>query len=252
MRGNSAQEEILQEVFDKSVEQILNKPENKEKIEKIFNNFDFNLVKVQPLEILIILLRDTTATNNFKKFCLDKTIITIGDADLIIKFLCQTNFTDQELLEKLKQNFHMSSIIDIFLDCELNCHQPGYYNLACMQMKKLSEMPGVIEQTRLRVLSEKNASHSVALNHLVNEIHAVCIKQEQANEKNYDVKDVVKFLQSKGIQHEVCIKVRNLFDRRNSNRVSHPSSDESITWEVTKEEYLDYYEHVGRCLDFLL
>ncbi|MFM7717775.1 MAG: hypothetical protein ACKO7A_35235, partial [Microcystis sp.] len=86
----------------------------------------------------------------------------------------------------------------------------------------------------------------------VNEIHAVCIKQEQANKKNYDVNDVVKFLQSKGIQHEVCIKVRNLFDRRNSNRVSHPGSDESIAWEVTKEEYLDYYEHVGRCLDFLL
>lgn len=252
VRGNSAQEEILQEVFDKSVEQILDKPENKEKIEKIFNDFDFNLVKVQPLEILIILLKDTTATDNFKKFCLDKTIITTGDADLIIKFLCQTNFTDQELLEKLKQNFHMSSIIDIFLDCELNCHQPGYYNLACMQMKKLSEMPDVLEQTRLRVLSEKSASYSVALNHLVNEIHAVCIKQEQANKRNYDVNDVVKFLQSKGIQHEVCIKVRNLFDRRNSNRVSHPGSDESIAWEVTKEEYLDYYEHVGRCLDFLL
>lgn len=252
VRGDSVQEEILQEVFDKSVEQILDKPENKEKIEKIFNDFDFNLVKVQPLEILIILLKDTTATNNFRKFCLDKTIITTGDADLIIKFLCQTKFADTKLLEKLKQNFHMSNIIGIFLDCKLNCHQPGYYNLACMHMKKLSEMPDVLEQTKLRVLSEKSASYSVALNHLVNEIHAVCIKQEQANKKNYDVNDVVKFLQSKGIQHEVCIKVRNLFDRRNSNRVSHPGSDESIAWEVTKEEYLDYYEHVGRCLDFLL
>jgi AbiA family abortive infection protein len=252
VRGDSAQEEILQEIFDKSVEQILDKPENKEKIEKIFHGFDFNLVKVQPLEILIILLKDTTATNNFKKFCLNKTVITTGDADLIIKCLCQTNFTDQELLEKLKQNLHMSSIIDVFLDCKLNCHQPGYYNLTCIQMKKLSEMPDVLEQTRLRALSEKCASYSVALNHLVNEIHAVCIKQEQKSKKNYDVNDVVKFLQSKGIQHEVCIKVRNLFDRRNSNRVSHPGSDESLAWEVTKEEYMDYYKHVGLCLDFLL
>ena len=210
------------------------------------------MVKVQPLEILIVLLKNTTATDNFRKFCLDKTIITTGDADLIIKFLCQTDFTNQELLEKMKQNFHMSKIIDIFLDCKLNCHQPGYYNLACMQMKKLSEMPDVLEQTKLRVLSEKSESYSVALNHLVNEIHAVCIKQEQANKKNYDVNDVVKFLQSNGIQHEVCIKVRNLFDRRNSNRVSHPGSDESLAWEVTKEEYLDYYKHIGRCLDFLL
>jgi len=252
VRGDSVQEEILQEVFDQSVEQILDKPENKEKIEEIFNGFDFNLVKVQPLEILIILLKDRTATDDFRKFCLDRTVITTGDADLIIKFLCQTDFADQELLEKLKQNSQMSSIIDIFIDQKLNCHQPGYYNLTCMQMKKLSEMPDVIEQTKLRILSEKISSYSVALNHLVNEIHAVCIKQEQANKKNYDVNDVVKFLQSKGIQHEVCIKVRNLFDRRNSNRVSHPGSDESLAWEVTKEEYLDYYEHVGQCLDFLL
>jgi len=78
-------------------------------------------------------------------------------------------------------------IIGIFLDGKLNCYQPGYYNLACMQMKKLSEMPDVIEQIKLRVLSEKSAFYSVALNHLVNEIHAVCIKQEQANKKNYDV-----------------------------------------------------------------
>lgn len=252
VRDNSVQEEILQEVFDKSVEQILNKPENKEKIEEIFNGFDFNLVKAQPLEILIILLKDANAVNKFKEFYLSKKIITIGDADLIVKFLCQTDFADQGFLEKLRQNFHMRSIVDIFLDGKLNCYQPGYYNLTCMQMRKLSDMPDVLEQTRLRVLSEKGASYSVALNHLVNEIHAVCIKQEQANKKTYDVNDVVKFLQLKGIHHEVCIKVRNLFDRRNSNRVSHPGSDESLAWEVTEEEYLDYYEHVGRCLDFLL
>ncbi|BAZ79188.1 AbiA family abortive infection protein [Sphaerospermopsis kisseleviana CS-549] len=254
IRGNSAQEEILQEVFDKSVEQILDKPANKRKIKNIFKKFNFDLVKVQPLEILIILLKDETATNEFRNFCLDKTIITTGDADLIIKFLCQTNFDDenQNLLQKLRQNVHMSNIVDVFLKKELNCNKPGYYNLACMQMKKLSEMPDVLEQTRLRILSERNTSYSVALNHLVNEIHAVCIKQEKANKKDYDVNNVVKFLQSQGIRHEICIKIRNLFDRRNSNSVSHPGSDGSLAWEVTKEEYLDYYEYVGQCLDVIL
>ncbi|MFM6269695.1 MAG: hypothetical protein ACKPFA_24810, partial [Dolichospermum sp.] len=52
IRGNSAQEEILQEVFNKSVEQILDKPDNQSKIKQIFKNFNFDLVKVQPLEIL--------------------------------------------------------------------------------------------------------------------------------------------------------------------------------------------------------
>ncbi len=252
VRGSSAREEVLQKVFDKSIEQLLHTPSNKKKIQRIFKDFNFNLIKVQPSEILIILLKDETASTEFKKFCLDKSIVTTGDADLILKFLCQTNFQDRELLQKLKRNIHMSDIINIFLDEKLNCDNPGYYNLTCMQIKSLSDMPDVLEQTRLRILNERSSSYSVALNHLVNEIHAICIEQEQANKKNYDVNNVVKFLQSKGIKHQICIKIRNLFDRRNSNSVSHPGSGKSLAWEVTKEEYLDYYKHVGQCLDFLL
>ena len=187
MRDNSVQKEILQEVFDKTVEKILDKPENKNKIKQIFENFNFDLVKVQPLEILIILLKDETITNKFRKFCLDKTIITTGDANLIIKFLCQTNFSDKKLLDKLKKNVHISNIVDIFLSEKLNCDKPGYYNLTCMQVKKLSAMPNVLEQTRLRILNEKSEFYSVALNHLVNEIHAVCAvcnKQDQVNKNN--------------------------------------------------------------------
>jgi AbiA family abortive infection protein len=197
-------------------------------------------------------LKDDTTAKEFRQFCLEKSIVTTADADLIIKFLCQTGFNDLQLLDKLKQNVHLSDIVDKFIDEKINCDKPGYYKLNCMQMKNLSEMPDVLEQTRLRILSERSTSYSVALNHLVNEIHAVCIKQEKANKKKYDVNDVVKFLQSKGIEHETCIKIRNLFDRRNSNSISHPGSDGSLAWEVTREEYLDYYEHVGQCLEFLL
>lgn len=252
IRDKSAQEEILQEIFDRSVQQSLEKPENKRIIKRIFKNFNLDLVKVQPREIMIILLIDEAATNKFRSFLLDKTIITTLDADLIIKFLCQTNFNDEHLLSKLKETANMSKIVDIFLGGELNCCRPGYYNFACMPMKNISEMPDVIEQIRLRILNERSSSYSVALNHLVNEIHAICIRQESANSRNYDINDVVKFLQSRGVCHEVCIKIRNLFDRRNSNSVSHPSSNVRLAWGVTEQEYLDYYEHVGRCLDCLL
>lgn len=252
IRDESTQDEILQTVFDKSVEQILDKPENKNKICSIFMNFNFDLVKVKPLEILIVLLKNESTLVSFKNFCLRKNIITIGDADLIIKFLCQTNFSDKELLLKLKQNAQMNGIIDAFIEGKLNCSSPGYYNLACMQMHQVAKMPEVIEQTRLRVLSEKESSYSVALNHLLNEIHAICIKKEKANKKNYDVNDVIKFLHFNKVPHDICIKIRNLFDRRNSNRISHPGSDDSLAWEVTLDEYWDYYENVGKCLDFLL
>ncbi|WP_009634061.1 AbiA family abortive infection protein [Synechocystis sp. PCC 7509] len=252
IRDKSTQDEILQTVFDKSVEQILDKPENKNKIQSIFMNFNFDLVKVKPLEILIVLLKDEISLANLKNFCLNKKIITIGDADLILKFLSQTNFGEKKLLLKLKENDHMKDIIDTFINGQLNCSSPGYYRLTCMHMHQVANMPEVIEQTRLRVLSEKESSYSVALNHLLNEIHAICINKEKANKKKYDVHDVIKFLQLKNVPHEICIKIRNLFDRRNSNRISHPGSDDSIAWEVTKDEYWDYYENVGKCLDFLL
>ena len=205
---------------------------------------------------MIVLLTDEDTKYLFQQFCLSKENITTGDADLIVRFLCQTGFNDDnndyELILQLKKNIHMNKIIETFLSQRLNCNYPGYYNLSCMQMRKISEMSDVLEQTRLRVLSERRQSYSVALNHLVNEIHAVCIKQENANKKDYDVNKVVKFLHSKTIPNEVCIKIRNMFDRRNSNSVSHPGSDNSIAWEVTHEEYLDYYNHVGKCFDFLL
>jgi len=252
IRDSSTQDEILQAVFDKSVEQILDKQENKQKIQSIFENFNFDLVKVRPLEILVVLLKDKVSLDKFRNFCLRKSLITIGDADLIVRFLSQVNFCDEELLLKLKQNAHMNDVINVFIDGKLNCSSPGYYRLACMQMHQVSVMPEVIEQTRLRVLSEKEGSYSVALNHLLNEIHAVCIKKEKANKKNYDVNNVIKLLHSNNVPHEICIKIRNLFDRRNSNRISHPGSEDSLAWEVTREEYWDYHENVGKCLDFLL
>jgi AbiA family abortive infection protein len=252
VRNGSVQEEILQEVFNKSVEKLLNKPDNKNSIMKIFENFNFDLIKVQPLEILVIIFSNETTVNNLHKFLLHKKIITTSDADLIIKFLCQTKFSDDNLISQLKKNNYTKKIAEVFLDANLNCDIPGYHCLTCMQMKKLSKMPDVIEQIRLRVLSERSGSYSVALNHLVNEIQAVCVKLEQKDKKDYDVNKLVEFINSKHIPHETCITIRNLFDRRNNNSVSHPGSDNSISWEVTKEEYLNYYEHVGECLNFLL
>ena len=252
IRDSSTRDEVLQLVFDKSIENILDKPENKNKIQAIFKGFNFDLVKVKPHEILVVLQKDEISVDEFKKFCLRKSIITISDAYLIVKFLCQIGFNDSELLLKLKQNAHMDAIVDVFVDGRINCNSPGYYSLGCMQMPKLASMPEVIEQTRLRVLSEKEGSYSVALSHLLNEIHAVCVKSEMANKKNYDVNNVIAFLHSSNVPHEICVKIRNLFDRRNSNSISHPGSDDSLVWGVTREEYWDYHENVGKCLGFLL
>jgi Arc/MetJ-type ribon-helix-helix transcriptional regulator len=54
------------------------------------------------------------------------------------------------------------------------------------------------------------------------------------------------------VPHEIRIKIRNLFDRRNRNTISHPSSDYKIAWEVTKSEYMEYREVVGKCLKLII
>ena len=62
----------------------------------------------------------------------------------------------------------------------------------------------------------------------------------------------MQFIESTGIPHTHYVQIRNLFDRRNKNQVSHPGSDNQTAWAVTKTEYEEYLHHVGRCLEFIL
>ena len=87
----------------------------------------------------------------------------------------------------------------------------------------------------------------------MNEIHAICMLFDKETQKNkYEADDVVNYLTKKCVNHEIIIKVRNLFDRRNRNTISHPSSEYKIAWEVTKFEYMEYREVVGKCLKHII
>ena len=119
----------------------------------------------------------------------------------------------------------------------------------------ISQHIHVIEQIRLRSISQKTEIYSVALNHLLNEIHALCLLKDinsKKSPKDYDANDVRDFLIHLGIESDICITIRNLFDRRNTNQVSHPGSSSSVTWGVSRDEYLHYYSYVGRCLESIL
>ncbi len=120
------------------------------------------------------------------------------------------------------------------------------------QVILLSKEAHIIEQIRLRILNEKIGSYSVALNHLLNEIHAICMLLEQNQKKKYEADDAVKYLSSKCVPHEICLDIRNLFDRRNRNTVSHPGSVQNIAWGVPKNEYIKYRNAVGKCLKIIL
>lgn len=247
----SLEEEILKEVYDESVIQLLETEENKNRIEEIFNNFNFDLVKVMPREIILIISINQKVSNRFVRFLHKKNQLTTRDLYLIIKFLCQTHFKNKNLFKKLKCSEAFSHIASVYQESKIVSDYPGYYELSGEQLTSILCESQIIEQIRLRIVHEKIGSYSVALNHLLNEIHAVCLLLDENKKKKYEADDAVNYLTSKFVPHEICIDIRNLFDRRNRNTVSHPGSDQNIAWGVTENEYIQYRDAVGKCLKII-
>lgn len=245
-------EGIFRDVFNRNVLQILDKRENAEKLRHVFKDFNFDLIKVKPFELIILILQDQETKKEFRDFLIQKKSITTSDADLIIKYLCQDNFNDNDLLKKLAENALFKGIVELVIHSGRTCEIPGYHDLSCMSVRKISNMPEVIEQMRMRYFYERNQSYSVALNHLLNEIHAICIRVGGTQDEDYDANKVFEYLTSINIPYETRITIRNLFDRRNHNGVSHPGTGDGAVWEVTKEEYFNYRQHVGYCVGNLL
>jgi hypothetical protein len=254
-------EDILKEIYDKRVSQLLCKDENRQHIREIFNGFNFDLVIAQPREILIILLMDEHAKGEFTNYLLRKQNLTSRGIFLILTYLAQTNFESKEVLQLLGASSQMKPIIEAFTSPTIPLDKPGYFSLDMLQVLKLKDVSNVLDQIRLRIQAEQLEDYSVALNHLVNEIQGLCYHidvqpqsvntthQATAKHKDYDAKSVEKFLRQHKIPHESAISMRNLFDRRNKNPVSHA---DPIAWPVSQEEYLSYREHVGICLSHIL
>ncbi len=247
------QGEILKEIYDKRVLHLLDTQKNLARIRQVFKNFDFNRVAEYPAPIIIIILKEQKTARLFREYLLKERQLTTKDVDLILTYLCQINFQDVDVINVLEQYAPMEKIISKVKVPSLSTEFPGYYILRQSQVQKLAAMPSVIEQIRQRVHNERLNSYSVALNHLLNELHAICIQIDtNANHREYDVNNVMKFLDKKGLTPETNIGIRNLFDRRNTNQVSHPGSDYFIAWSVTKAEYDKHRNKVSECLNALL
>lgn len=252
--GHELRDEILKEVYDQRVRQMLDMNENKDRIRDTFGAFDFNRVKWFPLPMMLIILKDQSTAERFRTFLVNNKRLTTRDVDLMLRYLCQVGFEDSEMLSRLEEYEPMKAVIKVFKQSTLSVDQPGYYKLNGAVSQQLSQMPYVIEQIRHRAFNERLESYSVALNHLLNEVHAICWELDGSSERQdrYDANDVVEFLDSQSVPLEVCIGIRNLFDRRNTNQVSHPGSEQYATWSVRKEEYCDFRSQVGKCMGSLL
>jgi len=183
---------------------MMEKAENKKRIRKVFKNFDFNRVKEYPLPIIILILKDKTVADSFRKYLFERKNITSKDVDLMLTYLCQIDFTDADVLNLLEKYAPMGQIISKIMNSDLAHLQPGYYGLQNSQVQKLCSMAEVIEQVRHRVFNERIGSFSVALNHLLNELHGICyqIDGNGNKRKEYDANQVVQYLQAQSISHD--------------------------------------------------
>ncbi len=245
-------DEILKQVYDKSVANLLKKKENLAAISAVFRNFNFDIVAAQPREILILLLLDPTASVEFEKYLCQKTNFSSRDVSLILMYLCQTAFSSNILTARLQSSAYIAEVIRVCTSNMIPSHNPGYFGLRFDQIEKLARYSNVIDQTHLRVVCERRADLSVALNHLLNEVHALCRHLDAAaagSGKEYNGDRVIDFLVNFGVANTTVLKMRNLFDRRNKNPVSHA---DVLAWPVTDSEYSDYRISVGQCLAQLL
>lgn len=252
---SSIEHDILKEVYDKSVDQLLSKPSNIKRLEKIMRNFNYDFVKVAPAEITAILMRSKSIESTYRQFLLNKKYLPTDDVDLILKFLTQVDFGDRELITKLTSNKYMEKIVAKVFHTMIDIKQPGYYSIEFDKLSPLLNQPHIIEQIRLRSLNERLGYHSVALNHLLNEIHAICHLLDQGNSspiKDYDANKVHSYLLKRSVSHDICNAITRLFDRRNINQVSHSGSNVHSAWAVTQQEYIEYRDYVGQCLGMIL
>ncbi len=86
--------EVLKNVFDTRVEQLLNQASNSIDLKNILTDFNFELVKLSPLEVIILILKDPETKDAFRKHFLAKSKLLTKDAEVCIHYLCQVEFTD--------------------------------------------------------------------------------------------------------------------------------------------------------------
>ena len=253
-------EEMFKEVYDEKVQQVLEKPDNKDRLKEIFmdsfnfgfmgfDGFDFELVNADPSPIIILILACDDVSQEFEKFLLSKKNLTSRDVYLILSYLRQIEFKHDKLLDLLKQNPQMKKIMGIFEAGGVPPELLSYGGLTEEQTLEIAQ-PHIIEQIRLRVLCELKGEYSVALNHLLNEIQAICfvLDDRVENEDEYKAPAVLEFLDHQKVSDETRTQIQNLFIQRNINPVSHPDPTASA---VTKDGYLNYRSHVGDCLKHL-
>jgi hypothetical protein len=242
---------LLHKVFDKSVSDLLNKDDNREILENIFIDFNYELLNISPLPLMVLAMKNNSVREKIVDYLANKNTTTSNDVLLIIMALKQYDFRQSDLLQKLENDEHLNEIFTLYKSNKTGYIRPGYFNLSFKSTYNLlNDNPAVVKQMELRVINEKRNDYSVSLNHLVNELQSICylldINTKQGS--SYNAQSVADFIKLHINDHLLLIKIRNMFDRRNNNLISHSGDKEIQGTAVSEAEYFEYNYAVKLCL----
>jgi AbiA family abortive infection protein len=242
--------ETLKDVYDKAVLGLMSTVANIVRLEAKFVDFNFDLLRVYPQPLIILLTVCPVAKARLDNYLLAKTNLTTFDRGILVVMLCQSGFSNQALFNKLQANEQLKPIFDFMkFKKVVDNKQTGYYKVDIKKMTKLTKQVIFIEQIRQRIYSERQGHYSISLNHLLNEIQLARCIIEGKNIKTYKEPDVEALLTSKGLDNPTKTKISNLFNRRNNNPVSHPGSDSRVAWADDKTEYIEYKCYVAKTIE---
>lgn len=97
----------------------------------------------------------------------------------------------------------------------------------------------IMQQIKLRRVSERTLNFNVCFNHLLNEFQNL-FEQVYFNSVQHTAKEITKKMRDEGYTSAEVHFVSDFFERRNNNSISHTNDNIVGLWGVTPEEYLEY------------
>ena len=216
-------------------------------------NINYKITKLFPKPLMILMSSTEVTKNSFKDYIKKKkdSLLT-SDINIILEYLSQINFDDDELFTILRNDINFKEIIRCFEKKIID--KNGYYGIELENLKEIVQKQEILEQIRLRRLNEKIGNYQLALNHLVNEFQSIIFTLDNTSKakKEYTANDIRKFLNNEDISRNDIIIIINMFDRRNNNLISHSGTEKDIYKYLTKEEYYIFKNTIKRILNELL
>lgn len=245
--------EIMKYAYSKKIIEYSKSDDGRQAIKESFKDFNFEMVKLAPKPIIALITAEESVESRFKRYYSSKKYPNYSDIDVIMKYISHYNFSDNELEILDIPSRKYKWINEILLSLKFkNKDETHVYGMKYVYVYRLRSNRNLIMQIRSRKVAEQSGRWSLALNHLLNELHYVCFLLEKIRNKDYDAMAVCRYLNKRHISPVDIITVRNMFDRRNSNTISHSGLPSEQLSYVSREEYLRYREVIYRVISLII